>query len=588
MGFILFILAYFDRCLILRLTLFILIMTTTHSTLVHLSMKGSISSHASDTSCDGAAMPPHASRSLPSSPVSMTGMSGLLNSRNLVKDEKLVVATLATLDSGNPSNLIKQDLKWIIQSRRKAEGKAELQVEFKKPVKEELTLEELTKRARRRELNRLAARRSREKGQKRKDMLVEEIRKLQTQNSELFSILGGLTEQRNRIIETLRQHMKQCSDYQATQNAAVGMSQRVLEMLGFPSSSSSPLHQDLSGVSSLYISTGEHSCTPPLTLSPSVVIKDEHYSSLANSPSSPLVVGLSGKVISTEDSPVKFMNKSTVKTEDLPPILSSCVYETFSSSSSPQPSSSHSVSFDSPLHPAPRSAIPKRRNSMHGVEESTEDEEFFQYKHKLMKHRKQSSTDQTNFSSSTASPSSSASSLRTSRVTLERSFSFPCSSSETRSNLETTSPSPVPSDTIQLEKTVAYRYSEVHPQPTSPSPPPPPSYTGSKTDTLDTPLDLVVKKKTGAADRNLEKRFDIGQADTWPPAGSKYGALARGLERRWSVDDHHSIPEPLNLSREASVDDDIDLSQKSSFMHSPRHSVRPGAKYSGQAVDPFR
>lgn len=51
-----------------------------------------------------------------------------------------MVATLATLDSGNPaSHLIKQDLKFIIQSRRKLEGKEELQVEFKKPVKEEVS-----------------------------------------------------------------------------------------------------------------------------------------------------------------------------------------------------------------------------------------------------------------------------------------------------------------------------------------------------------------------------------------------------------------------------------------------------------------
>ena len=64
-----------------------------------------------------------------------------------VQDEKLVVATLATLgtDSGSPSHLIKQDLKLIIQSRRKAEGKAELQVEFKKPVKEEVRIQNIDK-----------------------------------------------------------------------------------------------------------------------------------------------------------------------------------------------------------------------------------------------------------------------------------------------------------------------------------------------------------------------------------------------------------------------------------------------------------
>ena len=63
---------------------------------------------------------------------------GLLNKRNLVQDEKLVVATLASLNSGDPSNIIKQDLRLIIQSRRKAEGKGELQVDFKTPPKDEV------------------------------------------------------------------------------------------------------------------------------------------------------------------------------------------------------------------------------------------------------------------------------------------------------------------------------------------------------------------------------------------------------------------------------------------------------------------
>lgn len=63
---------------------------------------------------------------------------GLLNTCNLVQDEKLVVATLATLNSGDPSNIIKQDLRLIIQSRRKAEGKGELTVDFKTPPKDEV------------------------------------------------------------------------------------------------------------------------------------------------------------------------------------------------------------------------------------------------------------------------------------------------------------------------------------------------------------------------------------------------------------------------------------------------------------------
>ncbi|PVD26466.1 hypothetical protein C0Q70_14143 [Pomacea canaliculata] len=68
--------------------------------------------------------PSTSASSTPVSPsVRRTPPVGLLNTCNLVQDEKLVVATLATLNSGDPSNIIKQDLRLIIQSRRKAEGK---------------------------------------------------------------------------------------------------------------------------------------------------------------------------------------------------------------------------------------------------------------------------------------------------------------------------------------------------------------------------------------------------------------------------------------------------------------------------------
>ncbi|GFR78937.1 basic leucine zipper transcriptional factor ATF-like 3 [Elysia marginata] len=155
----------------------------------------------------------------------------------------------------------------------------------------QLTSEEVSKRSRRRELNRLAARRSREKGQRRKDMLVEEIRKLQSHNTELMDMLGNLTEQRNQIIDTLRQHMKQCSDYEATQKASVGLSHRVLSMLGVhtsepeppeppqlalsgPSVPTAPVQPppavaDVSGMSALYISTSELGSSPSKhTMSP--------------------------------------------------------------------------------------------------------------------------------------------------------------------------------------------------------------------------------------------------------------------------------------------------------------------------------
>ncbi|XP_059145252.1 uncharacterized protein LOC131932354 [Physella acuta] len=497
---------------------------TTHSTSGHVSMMGN--TVTTGTSCDSAIMGPQVSTS------SVSSMSGLLNSRNLVQDEKLVVATLATLDSGNPSNLIKQDLKWIIQSRRKAEGKAELQVEFKKPVKDELTSEELVKRARRRELNRLAARRSREKGQKRKDMLVEEIRKLQSQNSELINLLGGLTEQRNNIIDTLRQHMKQCSDYQATQNAAVGMSQRVLEMLGFPSSSSLP--HDIPGVSGLYISTEDLSPTTSQSLSPSIIIKEERFS-YSSSPSSPVIVGLSGKPLIAAEPlrPVKAM----IKVEDSPPLLSPCV---FHPSSSPSATFSKSAiskisPFENSLLLEPQLNLAKRRSSTQILEpppppssvesESSYESEYPQYKHKLMKHRKQST-----FSSDFTKPSSLG--VRYNRVANSANLNLFISAD-----------------------------------------------VGGRIDNLDRPLDLAVKKRSSSV--CIDKEEDTRSTDTWPLSGSCMGLAGRGIERRWSVDDHHSISQPLNLSRE-SFDEDISLSSSSSNLPAPS-----GSQYSGYIVEPY-
>ncbi|XP_076442232.1 uncharacterized protein LOC143281129 isoform X2 [Babylonia areolata] len=159
---------------------------------------------------------------------------GLLNHRNLVQDEKLVVATLASLNSGDPSNIIKQDLRLIIQSRRKAEGKGELQVDFKTPPKDEqLTSEELEKRARRRELNRLAAKRSREKGQRRKETLIQEIQGLQNRNGALEGALASLVEERDNLVRTLKTHLPHCQDSSAMTRSAqlLAFSNRLAQLL---------------------------------------------------------------------------------------------------------------------------------------------------------------------------------------------------------------------------------------------------------------------------------------------------------------------------------------------------------------------
>lgn len=356
--------------------------------------------------------------------------------------------------------------------------------------------------------------------------------------------------------------MKQCSDYQATQNAAVGMSQRVLEMLGFPSSSSLP--HDIPGVSGLYISTEDLSPTTSQSLSPSIIIKEERFS-YSSSPSSPVIVGLSGKPLIAAE-PIRPV-KAIIKVEDSPPLLSPCV---FHPSSSPSATFSKSAiskisPFETSLLLEPQLNLAKRRSSMQILDpppppssvesESSYESEYPQYKHKLMKHRKQST-----FSSDFTKPSSL--SVRSNRVALERSFSFPCSTSETRSTLEPPSPSSYVCHVTPSDSSSLYLASDV----------------GGRMDNLDRPLDLAVKKRSSSV--CIEKE-DSRSTDTWPLSGSCMGLSARGIERRWSVDDHHSISQPLNLSRE-SFDEDISLSSSSSNLPAPS-----GSQYSGYIVEPY-
>ncbi|CAL1529431.1 unnamed protein product, partial [Lymnaea stagnalis] len=166
-----------------------------------------------------------------------------------------------------------------------------------------------------------------------------------------------------------------------------------------------------------------------------------------------------------------------------------------------------------------------------------------------MKHRKQSSSDFTK--------PSLAHSFRPSRVALERSFSFPCSTSESRSTLDIQS-----INTSVMTRSDRSSIYGAYGSSVSPSS----SDTGSKADPLDRPLDLVVKNKSSnVMEEDVERQFRIRSTDTWPPAGTRAGTVSCSLERRRSVDDHHQCPpQPLNLSKESLGDDDVTLSQTSS------------------------
>lgn len=383
-----------------------------------------------------------------------------------------------------------------------------------------------------------------------------------------MSLLGDLTEERDNIVLILRQHMKQCSDYSATQNAAIGVSQKVLDLLGFPSLfvSEAQVHD----VSDLYIHTGDSCSSHSRSQSPSIIVKQEQSGS-SSCPTSPLMVGVSSQLIQDK---YTSMPDATIIYDESSAFAKHSIFNL----KSPQAGYSFplgSLKFDSPplacASPrlAPAQSYPQGLEATSAVcnssTDATEEGEVIQYKHKLMKHRKHFSH---------ASQSSFAGS-RGNRASLERSFSFPCTVRESRSNFN----SPSGSESYMQEP---YQ-SEIlgfHENPAAT----PALVTGRKDDTIGRPLDLVLRKSAAASDSNQDRMFAVRHMDTWPPPGMR-GVPLRNLERRWSVD--HSLSEPLNLS---SRDQSEVMGQRlgeSSPGNKPSHKSRD-SRHSRFGVDTYR
>ncbi|XP_013094521.2 uncharacterized protein LOC106078242 [Biomphalaria glabrata] len=127
-------------------------------------------------------------------------------------DEKIINATFKAFQSGTLTPLIKEELRCIIQSRRLAEGKGELQVEFKSPPKKKDMTEDERKRAvKRRQQNREAAQRFRQKQKDTSDYLTKKIKRLETSSKTLVSDLQKLKHERDELQQMLRNHLLVCN-----------------------------------------------------------------------------------------------------------------------------------------------------------------------------------------------------------------------------------------------------------------------------------------------------------------------------------------------------------------------------------------
>ncbi|KAK3093254.1 hypothetical protein FSP39_013285 [Pinctada imbricata] len=128
----------------------------------------------------------------------------------LKQNEKILEATKMALETGELTPLVKEELKYTIQTRRLAEGKEELQVQFENPINSELRPDEVEKVVRRREQNRQAAQRFRQRQKSRGDELQKKNQKLLSENLRLRREIQTLQTERDRLNHALNEHMAVC------------------------------------------------------------------------------------------------------------------------------------------------------------------------------------------------------------------------------------------------------------------------------------------------------------------------------------------------------------------------------------------
>ncbi|XP_071963202.1 uncharacterized protein [Antedon mediterranea] len=107
--------------------------------------------------------------------------------------------------------LIKEELKWKIQSQRLAKGKETLTVEEWKMREDKLTEEEMAKRNDRRMRNKLAAAKCRQKKRDRSALLSEKIDELDEQQKRLKTDLTSLRSEKEHLLSLLQDHIPTCT-----------------------------------------------------------------------------------------------------------------------------------------------------------------------------------------------------------------------------------------------------------------------------------------------------------------------------------------------------------------------------------------
>lgn len=108
------------------------------------------------------------------------------------------------------SFLIKEGLKLTIQTKRMALGLGQIRPEFNCISSNELTAEDEERRLRRRERNKLAATKCRNKKKERTQRLAKESESLEANNHALRQEIEQLQKEKQELLDLLRNHLPLC------------------------------------------------------------------------------------------------------------------------------------------------------------------------------------------------------------------------------------------------------------------------------------------------------------------------------------------------------------------------------------------
>lgn len=126
----------------------------------------------------------------------------------------------ASSTSCNVPAFVKEELKLAIRSKRLKEGKGDIKIEFVEPPPEKLTEEEELKRIEKREKNKMAAQKCREKKRILADKLEAETKVLQKQQNKYKCEIQKLLDEREQLMEIVRLHKTVCPRFR-TQSANI-------------------------------------------------------------------------------------------------------------------------------------------------------------------------------------------------------------------------------------------------------------------------------------------------------------------------------------------------------------------------------